>query len=454
MAEVGHHHGGGTWEHPLSQAVRHYWNNRHHYHAAGNHVANGVRYVHGAIVKWVDENAKRAFEERIKAHHRPQHTSLASTHMRGSVAHYAHSGVTRGNHHLRHHAHHHGRHGHHARHHHGHHDVTRSEIVKALVPPFQTRQVIQQMCETGIAREVNMSGTTTTGLSGLYGLTSYVMSDSTFMAAVRTDAIAAQGTLSLVPKSTYQATTQGLPPTDKTWVKTHNHVHMTNTCGTSIVVDYFVFVATKLRAVAGQYPTWQGTPPADYLQCLPGGGPVCTSATLYALLTGGQDLANGAIYKPFTPLTMDNRFDFAPRFSRYFKRIVKKTFTLEHGQSVEFEWHAPTYSFSLVDLYEQGAYFTGGANRQVPHKTCWDVVRVRGAAAVVSGGGFPATVTTAVASVATVTTRTFSVRNYPADTAPVTALAYTLDMPQVSTGTATINEYGTAATIDPIPVIG
>lgn len=312
------------------------------------------------------------------------------------------------------------------------------------MPSITSREVTGNTITTGIIQDAagGVSGGQSTGV---YGFREFQFLSCQDLVTLINQAKAYAGIVKIAGTGTLPS------PYDssRAYIRTHCHSRLTNTTGTAVVVDLFIFKALRMRPPVS-YTTLATNPhypaSAPLTNEVPdGGGPLCTAAALWWATQG----ANGQ--SPPVLTDIDYKFTYAPMFKKFFKQLAHKTFALEHGQSIEFRWRLPNVKANNLDLYcMSNALWPGGSvdKLDVPHKTHYTVWRLRGAVGATAATDIDAVSTTAMATCNMTTTRVYHVKYSP--TTMLAPIRYqNTAFPSSTTQVSTINQYGQGSVVQP-----
>lgn len=320
--------------------------------------------------------------------------------------------------------------------------LTRSQIVKALMPKMHTRLVTTGQITTGqvLGSALVVAGTASTGL---YGLTEFRFHNLADLIALKNNYDATMGNQLL--QSLALSSTTGSNDWSRYRLKTRCTSRVSNTTGTTITVDFLRFktlrnMVDNLNIHAGVFPPIRAG--AANPDAIFGGSPVVLAQDMYnkqapADLTVGGDIRS-----------LDEDFWKQRDFRRFYKLIGKSSVTMSHGQSVEFKWALPSISWSLFELNELISNVAAVAGMYIADKTFFTVWRIRGALGALTATG-NTQATTAISTAIIATDRAYSITHTPV-LGDVTKKFVNNDWVQQGTQVFVNNEYGTGATLAPM----
>lgn len=216
-------------------------------------------------------------------------------------------------------------------------------------------------------------------------------------------------------------------------VSTHCISRLANTSGATIYVDFYKIKNKRIMRQASQWPSAL----TDPLQ----GSPIVLSESL---TLHGAPSGPGAYARV---VDVDSVFTAAPDWHRFYKVFGHAAFKLEHGQAIEIKWRMPTVSFSKLELAELVGQPdpTSVPAVYIPGRTMFTLWRIRGTVGVTAQTG-SSSATTAIATAALTTTRTYTVRHSPVLPSQRTRF-FASDFSQSATQVWTNNQYGTGTVL-------
>jgi len=335
--------------------------------------------------------------------------------------------------------------------------LSRAAILRALITPTTTRDTYSTRVVTGVVQDAETSVAVGTPMTNMFGFacTPYGLRMHLFQTL---EHMRLNNNISpFMPQfnSTVAYANDGFR------MATSVHSYITNTSGTSIMLDWWLVGVRRMANVL--YPSYTVSPPVTGLMV---GTPLAFAQIAYqqtAQYTWNSDPDN--LDRPIRITDIGATPFGGPLWKRVYKVKRHRSFRLEHGQSTEMRYRLPTLNVSANDLAfladsdpADAEPYTNPDFSQfgLPGKTHFIIWRIRGAAGAAHFTGDNTCLSSlAIASADIVQSRRITLRYKPRSMPLTDAVNVTVLNPQ-PTQVYTANQYGAGETVQPdfIPSTG